>query len=761
MMSGYFQNGKCEETVNVFVSLIRDTWCDPDSYSFSCVMKACGSLEWVDLGLGLHCLAKKFGFGTDPFIETSVLDMYVKCGAMRSADRLFHEIREPSLFCWNSMIYGYAKSSYGVGRSFDMFNHMPARDIVSWNTMISILSQHGFESQTLTLLIEMGDHGFKPNSMTYASVFSACGRVFDLNWGRHLHGQILRLGLTLDVFVGSGLIGMYAKCGQLEAAKRVFNSLPEPNAVSWTSLIGGFAQFGREEEALMLFKEMRMVPVATDQMTLATILSVCSSRRDMCLGAQLHCYLISVGLECVVPVANALITMYAECDNIEIVKRVFQLMPTRDIISWTALITAFYQIGDVENARAYFNKMPVRNVITWNSMLSAYVQHGYWEDSFKLYIMMLREEGMKPDWVTCATLFGACADLATLRLGNQIIAQTSKMGLDFNVSVANGIVNMYSKCGKFQEAREVFESIIDKDLISWNAMITGYAQNGQGREAIQIFENMLKSDSTPDHISFLSVLSGCSHSGLVSEGKYYFESMTRDHDIAPSSEHFACMVDLLGRAGLLEEARKMIDEMPVETNSGVWGAFLNACRIHGNAKLVEFAVKHLLQMNSEDSGSYVLLANTYLETGKLDGVAEVRKLMRERGIRKNPGCSWIEAGNMVHVFTVDDINHPQIIDVHRILEDLVKKIEDKGNYVIKKNSGKSQSYHSEKLAVAFGLMTLAAWMPIHIMKNLRVCSDCHKFIKLISLVTARELIVRDANRFHHFRNGTCSCGDYW
>ena len=291
--------------------------------------------------------------------------------------------------------------------------------------------------------------------------------------------------------------------------------------------------------------------------------------------------------------------------------------------------------------------------------------------------------------------------------------------------------------------------------------MAGYAQNGLGMKVTEIFENMLEMKCSPDHISYVSVLSGCSHAGLVTEGKQYFYSMTEDFGISPTSEHFSCMVDLLGRAGLLEEAKNLIDGMPFKPNAAIWGALLGACRTHCESKLAEVAVRNLLEFDVEESGSYILLANIYLDSGKLESVADVRKLMREKGIRKNPGCSWIEVENRVHVFTVDETNHPQIKDIYRKLEEMMKKIEDTGNYKNAIRSLRGQGYHSEKLAVAFGLINLPTWMPIHVMKNLRVCNDCHLTIKLISLVTSRELIVRDGYRFHHFKNGFCSCGDYW
>ncbi|PIA56930.1 hypothetical protein AQUCO_00700939v1 [Aquilegia coerulea] len=714
MMSGNFHNGKAEETVNVFVLMIREASVDPDPFSFSCVLKACGSLKWLEMGFQLHGFAKKFDFGRDPFVEISILDMYVRCGAMSLADRVFSGISRPSVFCWNNMIAAYGKA-YGVKHALDMFNRMPERDNVSWNTIISILSQHGYGVQTLSMFIEMWSQGFIANCMTNASVLSACASLLDIEWGKHLHARVIRSYSATDLFVGSALIDMYAKCGRLVAAKKVFNSLPEHNPVSWTSLIGGLAQFGLEEEALILFKKMRNAPMASDEFTLATVLGACSSKKDVFVGIQIHPYTTKIGLESAIPVANALVTMYAKCGWIWSAHHVFQLMSTRDIISWTAMLTAFSQIG----------------------------------------------EGVRPDWTTYATLFGACANSGALRLGNQIIAQTAKIGVDTNISVANGMITMYSKCGQIEEAQKVFYAISDKNLISWNAMLTGYAQNGQGKKAVQVFEDMLKSGTAPDHITYVAVLSACSHSGLVMEGKSYFESMTKDHGISPTSEHFACMVDLLGRAGLLEDAKKMIDGMPIEACAGSWGALLSACRTHGNTELAECAGRHLLELDPKHSGSYVLLANTYAESGDLDAVSSVRKLMRERGIRKNPGCSWIEAGNRVHVFVVDETDHPQLDDVHKMLEELLKKIEATGHYVNKNSSGGSRGYHSEKLAVAFGLLSLPRWMPIHVMKNLRVCSDCHTFMKLTSLVTARELIVRDLNRFHHFRSGSCSCGDYW
>lgn len=675
IMSGYFRNGQSENTVNIFALMVRDgdSVCDP--FSFTCAMKACGSIGYVKLSRQLHGFVEKFDCGNIYMaVQNSIMDMYIKCGAVSCAERVFLRIPNPSLFCWNSMIYGHSKL-YGVERAIDTFNRMPERDSVSWNTLISILSQHNFGVQSLRMFVEMWNKGIRPNSMTYASVLSACTSIYDLEWGVHLHARIVRMEPSLDVFVGGALVDMYVKCGCLQFARRVFDSLTEHNAISWTSLISGVAQLGVEEEALVLFNQMREAPVVLDEFTLSTVLGVCSGEKYVLTGEQLHGYTIKTGMDSSVAVGNAIVTMYSKCGKSQKANYAFELMPVRDIISWTSMITAFSQIGNVEKAQEYFDKMPERNVISWNSMLGSYIQHGFWEEGLKLYILM-RREGVKPDWITFAISIRACADLAILKLGIQIVSQAEKLGFGSNVSVANSVITMYSRCGRIEEAQNVFDLIYEKNLISWNAIMAGYAQNGHGRKVIEIFENMLKMNYSPDHISYASLLSGCSHSRLVAEGKHYFNSMTEGFGISPTSEHFACMVDLLGRAGLLEQAKNLIDGMPFKPNAAIWGALLGACRIHHDSKVAEFAVRNLLELDVEDSGSYVLLANIYSDSGKLEGVADVRKLMREKGIRKNPGCSWIEVENRVHVFTVDDTNHPKMKDICRMLGEIMKKIED-------------------------------------------------------------------------------------
>lgn len=712
MMSGYCRNGRPGDSIKTFVSMARDCNYVTDPFSFSCAMKACGCLGYFKLALQLHGLVIMLSLFSENSISNAIVDMYIKCGAVSFAESVFLNIECPSLFCWNSMIYGYS-TLYGVQKALSTFSQMPEHDSVSWNTMISILSQNGFGVQSLSMFVDMCNKGFRPNSMTYGSVLSACASILYLEWGKHLHARILRMENSVDAILGSGLVNLYAKCGCLEFAWQVFDSMSEHDEFSWTSLISGVAQFGLEEDALILFNQMRWAPVKLDEFTLATVLGVCSSEKYAAIGESLHGYVVKSGMDSSVPIGNAIITMYSKCGNIEKANRAFGLMPIKDIVSWTAMITAFSQIGDINKAWQCFNSMPDRNVITWNSMINMYVQYGHWEEGLKLYILM-RRKGVQPDWITFTTSMSACADLAILKIGIQVVSEAKKFGLCSDTGVSNSIVTMYSRCGQIIEARKVFDSIYEKNLVSWNSMMIGYAQNGLGKKVIETFEDMLKKKCAPDHISFIAVLSGCSHIGLVDEGKHYFNSMVQDFCIPPANEHFACMVDLLGRAGLLDQAKTLIDEMPLKPCAAVWGALLGACRIHHDSRLAETTVKNLMESNVEDSGGFVLLANIYNDTGELEGLANVRKMLKEKGIRKNPGCSWIEVDNRVHVFTVNDTNHPQIKEIYLTLEEMKKIIKDTRSYISVDAPLQSQKCH---LQYGYG--------------------------------------------FHHFGNGLCSCGDYW
>uniref|UniRef100_A0A0E0KUE1 DYW domain-containing protein n=1 Tax=Oryza punctata TaxID=4537 RepID=A0A0E0KUE1_ORYPU len=757
LMSGYFKTRRFLDGLETFVSMHRSGDSLPNAFTFCCVMKSCGALGWQELAPQLLGLFWKFDFWGDPDVETALVDMFVRCGYVDFASRLFGQIERPTIFCRNSMLAGYAK--YGIDHAIEYFEGMPERDVVSWNMMIAALSQSGRVRVALRLVVEMHRKGVRLDSTTYTSSLTACARLSSLGWGKQLHAKVIHSLPHIDPYVASALIELYAKCGSFKEAKRVFNSLHDRNSVSWTVLIGGSLQYECFSESVELFNQMRAELMAIDQFALATLISGCFNRMDLCLGRQLHSLCLKSGHNRAIVVSNSLISLYAKCGDLQNAEFVFSSMSERDIVSWTSMITAYSQIGNIIKAREFFDGMATRNAITWNAMLGAYIQHGAEEDGLKMYSAMLSQKDVTPDWVTYVTLFRGCAYIGANKLGDQISGHTVKAGLILNVSVANAAITMYSKCGRITEAQKLFDLLNGKDLVSWNAMITGYSQHGMGKQAAKTFDDMLSKGAKPDYISYVAVLSGCSHSGLVQEGKLYFDMMTRVHGISPGLEHFSCMVDLLGRAGHLTEAKDLIDKMPMKPTAEVWGALLSACKIHGNDELAELAAKHVFELDSPDSGSYMLLAKIYSDAGKSDDSAQVRKLMRDKGIKKNPGYSWMEVENKVHVFKADDVSHPQVIAIRNKLDKLMEKIAHLG--YVRTESPRSEIHHSEKLAVAFGIMSLPAWMPIHIMKNLRICGDCHTVIKLISSVTDREFVIRDGVRFHHFKSGSCSCGDYW
>ncbi|KDO70478.1 hypothetical protein CISIN_1g0374141mg, partial [Citrus sinensis] len=339
-----------------------------------------------------------------------------------------------------------------------------------------------------------------------------------------------------------------------------------------------------------------------------------------------------------------------------------------------------------------------------------------------------------------------------------------------DVILGTAVIDMYAKCGSIDSAREIFDRMRQKNVISWSAMIAAYGYHGQGKKALDLFPMMLSSRVLPNRITFVSLLYACSHTGLVEEGLRLFSSMWDDFAVRPDVKHYTCMVDLLGRAGRLDEALKLIESMSVEKDEGLWGALLGACRIHKNVDLAEMAAKSLLERQPQNPGHYVLLSNVYANAGRWQDVAKIRDLMTRRRLKKIPGWTWIEVENKIHQFSVGDSTHPQSEEIYRMLVTLSEKLELAG-YIPDTNFelhdvdeevkvGNLYS-HSEKLAIAFGLIATPEGTHIRIMKNLRVCGDCHSFIKHVSAITRRVIIVRDANRFHHFEGGACSCRDYW
>ncbi|PSS23590.1 Pentatricopeptide repeat-containing protein [Actinidia chinensis var. chinensis] len=413
--------------------------------------------------------------------------------------------------------------------------------------------------------------------------------------------------------------------------------------------------------------------------------------------------------------------------------------------------------------------MPNRDLVTWTVMIGAYAECGNARESLVLFDRM-REEDVVPDKVAMVTVVNACAKMGAMHKAKLVHEYIGRRDFSLDVILGTAMIDMYAKCGSLDSSREIFDRMREKNVITWSAMIAAYGYHGKGREALDLFPSMLTSGILPNRITFVSLLYACSHAGLVDEGLLIFNSMGDNYSVERDVKHYTCMVDLLGRAGRLDEALDLIENMSVEKDEELWGALLGACRIHNRTEMVEKAAKSLLDLQPQNPGHYVLLSNIFAKAGRWEDVAKIRELMTHRRLKKIPGWTWIEVDNKTHQFSVGDRTHTRSKEIYKMLKTLLEKLELAGyvpdtNFVlhdVDEELKQGMLYtHSEKLAIAFGLISTPEGTPIRITKNLRVCGDCHTFIKYVSAITNRLIVVRDANRFHHFKEGACSCGDYW
>lgn len=473
---------------------------------------------------------------------------------------------------------------------------------------------------------------------------------------------------------------------------------------------------------------------AVNSVTLLSLVSGCTLPTHLTIGVCLHCCGVKFGFDGYLSVMNCLLTMYVKC-------------------------------GEVEIARKLFDGMREKDLITWNAMISGYAQNGHARRVLELYREM-KLTRMSPDPVTLLGVVSSCANLGAKSIGREVERHIERCGFSSNTFLTNALINMYARCGDLVCARAIFDRMAEKSVISWTAIIGGYGIHGKGDIAVGLFDEMIESGIRPDETVFVTVLSACSHAGLVDKGLEHFNAMEMKYGLKPGPEHYSCLVDLLGRAGRLKEAMDLVNSMKVKPDGAVWGALLSACKIHKNVELAELAFEHVIELEPTNIGYYVLLSNIYSDNENLEGVLKVRVMMRERKLKKEPGCSYVEYKEKVHLFYSGDRSHPQTEEIYRMvdkLESLVKEIHQPAEKYKGRSAEvlNSTGVHSEKLAIAFGLLNTRSGTDITVMKNLRVCVDCHLFIKLVSKIVNRQFVVRDATRFHHFRDGVCSCKDYW
>lgn len=648
-----------------------------------------------------------------------------------------HAHRDCKVNQLNSLINLYVKCDE-VLIARQMFDSMPRRNVVSWSALMAGYRQNGSPLEVFELFKKMvvKDNIF-PNEYVIATVISSCDSQMYVE-GRQCHGYALKSGLELHQYVKNALIQMYSKCSDVRAALQILYTVPGYDIFCYNLVMSGLLQHTHMGEAVEILKLMISEGIEWNNATYVTIFRLCASLKDLKLGEQVHAQMLKSDIDHDVYIGSSIIDMYGKC-------------------------------GNVLSGIACFDQLQSRNVVSWTSMMAAYFQNGYFEEALDLFSKM-EIDHIPPNEYTLAVLLNSAAGLSALSLGDQLHARAEKSGLKGNVIVGNALIIMYSKSGDILAAQRVFSNMPCCDSITWNAIITGHSHHGLGKEALSMFQGMLATRECPNYVTFIGVLSACAHLSLVDEGLYYLNHLMKQFGIVPGLEHYTCIVGLLSRSGRLDEAENFMKSNQINWDVVSWRTLLNACYVHRNYDKGKQIAEYLLQLEPEDVGTYILLSNMHARVRRWDGVVKIRKLMRERNVKKEPGVSWLEIRNIAHVFTSEDTKHPESNLIYEKVRDLLSKIRPLGyvpdianvlHDIEDEQKVDNLSYHSEKLAVAYGLMKTPSGAPIRVIKNLRMCDDCHTAVKLISKLANRTIIVRDANRFHHFQDGCCSCGDYW
>ncbi|XP_038880251.1 pentatricopeptide repeat-containing protein At1g31430 [Benincasa hispida] len=551
-----------------------------------------------------------------------------------------------------------------------MFDYIQEPSLLVYNVMVKVYAKRGIFSKVILLFQQLREDELWPDNFTYPFVLKAIGCLRDVRQGEKVHGFVVKTGMDFDNYVCNSLMDMYSKLGNVENAKKLFDKMTTRDSVSWNVMISGYVRCRRFEDAIGTFREMQQESnEKPNEATVVSTLSACIALKNLELGEEIHDY-VRKELGFTTIINNALLDMYAKCGCLNIARNIFDEMPVKNVICWTSMISGYINCGDLREARDLFDRSPVKDVVLWTAMINGYVQFHHFDEAVALFReMQIRR--VKPDKFTVVTLLTGCAQLGALEQGKWIHGYLDENRITMDVVVGTALIEMYSKCGCVDKSLEIFYKLKNKDTASWTSIICGLAMNGKTGEALRLFSEMEFVGAKPDDITFIGVLSACSHGGLVEEGRMFFNLMKKVYRIEPKVEHYGCVIDLLGRAGLLDEAEELIQGIPNENGEIVvplYGALLSACKIHNNVDMGERLAKKLVSIESCDSSIHTLLASIYASVDRWEDAKKVRRKMKELGVKKMPGCSSIEVDGIVHEFLVGDPSHPEMIEICSMLD---------------------------------------------------------------------------------------------
>ncbi|KAI5065700.1 hypothetical protein GOP47_0020395 [Adiantum capillus-veneris] len=793
LIEGYTHAGLGHQAIHMFGMMQLDG-CEPDNVSLITILKACSSVQDLEQGAAHHILIAKVGLDLDLFVCSTVLDMYMKCGSVEDGQKVFNNMLRHDSVAWGALIAGYieqgrtkealelfeemqregshpslytiicllkacskmgaidqGKELHSLGVKFryecdlyfcnvligmyaksgnledsqKVFDQTSKRDVVTWSELISGYSEHEDYDAVFRLFVEMQQENVQPNHVTFGCVLKACTNVHDIERATFIYSQIVKEGLELNPSLSNSLLRLYANCGSLMDVDRLFLRLQDPDVVSWSILMGSCNQRGLTEEAYKVFEDMKCNQMELDEAAYVCILQTCSKGVASEQIKEIHNLILNDGLELNPRVGNTIVDMYAK-------------------------------IGNFQDALSVFDRLPQRDVVTWNALISGYSHHGCHQQALSLF-ESLRQGGVEPNEVTFVCIFKSCAQTSAFNKGKQAHSLFLKRGFELDAFSGSALIDMYMSCGSLEDAQAVFKYSPKEYIAPWNALLAGYAQHNQYEHALECFSDLCSSGLQPDDVTFMCLLSACSHAGQVDQGVHHFKLM-RERRIAISIEYYNLMVGLFCHAGCFQEAEEMLECLPIMSNVVGWTSLLAACRRIGNVEVGQrcFKVMNLLDgLDTIDTGYHSLMVSIYKKAGLWEDAEKVEELRKGARIWKKPAKSYIEVDDIVHEFTVADDKHPRNCEIHAKLKSLSSQMKQDG-YAPELDPAFS---HSEKIAIAFGLLSQPTGSTIRIVKNLRVCDDCHDAAKLISKIELREICIKDSYHVHRFSDGSCSCKD--